>query len=312
MKKLFIRAFEAIALLVLVVTLLGCKQSQEKIKILLPSGTPLMAVAGLLDNEYYEFEVASGADVLAPAMVSKSHDVVIAPINAGAKAYIGGGSKFKMASVITLGNNYIISKKDVKLDSLKDLEGKKVMAYGQNNVPDMIMKAALAKEGVNAVVEYVASVADTAAYLANVNDEYDFILTAEPQLSTLQIKKGFELNIIDLQAVLKDEIAKVPQAAVYVNPEANQASIKAFLKDLEKNIESLNEKPEEYANNVVAKHAFFETLGKEVLAKCLPTSNITFMSAKDNIEILEAYYALVDKYNPKFFNGARPDEAFYY
>ena len=99
---------------------------------------------------------------------------------------------------IFLLKNFKISKKDVKLNSLKDLEGKKVMAYGQNNVPDMIMKAALAKEGVNAVVEYVASVADTAAYLANVNDEYDYTLKADVCLACVVIILMFRLLIMYL------------------------------------------------------------------------------------------------------------------
>ena len=56
-------------LLIIMLTLIaslaiGCKKDLEKIKVLLPSGAPLIAVGDLLDNEAFEFTVANGADLL--------------------------------------------------------------------------------------------------------------------------------------------------------------------------------------------------------------------------------------------------------
>lgn len=105
------------------------------IDIILPQGTPLIAVGNLLDNPNYNFEIVSGPDSLTAAMTAKTHDIVIAPITAGAKLYIKNASTYLLDSVITTNNTYIISKGDNTLNSIADLEGKDIIGYSQGNTP---------------------------------------------------------------------------------------------------------------------------------------------------------------------------------
>ncbi|HEY8423692.1 MAG TPA: hypothetical protein VIL23_02910, partial [Clostridia bacterium] len=113
--------------------LLSCDKSTDKVKVLVPNGITLIAWGGLYDNPDVEIENIDGPDNLTVALAQGSYDIVVAPLNVGAKLYNDGQTKFKLDSLLTFGNNYIVSKEGVSLDkTLKDLEGKKLIAFGQN------------------------------------------------------------------------------------------------------------------------------------------------------------------------------------
>ena len=50
---------------------------KSEIKILVPNGTPFIAVGDLVDQ--IEIESVAGPDLLIAGMISKSHDIIIAP-----------------------------------------------------------------------------------------------------------------------------------------------------------------------------------------------------------------------------------------
>ena len=124
MKKIFV----VISLLCVSLFISGCSKNklEEEVSIIVPYGSPYLAIGGLLENENLKIEAVNGAANLQTAFVSGSHDIVIAPINLGAKLFNGGKSAYKIASVVTLNNTYIVTKEENKLDSIRDLENEKV------------------------------------------------------------------------------------------------------------------------------------------------------------------------------------------
>ena len=302
-----------LGLLILLFSLVfvGCaKKEMQKISVLVPSGTPLVAIGGVLDNSNYEVEVVSGADILTSALVAGEFDVVIAPVTVGTKLYIARGIEYKFASVINLSCNYLVTLNGSKLDANKN---QKILAYGMNNTPDIIMKAALDKYGLdNFTIEYQQAVTDVVPFIVNGSD-YDFFLTAEPTLTQLKVKYNLEFDVIDLQKELEADLELIPQAGIFVSSTSEkQDEIKAFLKDVKKNIETLNKNPEAYYDKVESKNEFFAKLGKEVLTKSIEKSNIKYVEAKENREVIEKYYDLLNSLNDKLLNGKKPDEDFYY
>lgn len=290
---------------------LGCKEEKlETIKVIVPSGTPLVAIGGVLENSNYEVDVVSGADLLTAALLQGEYDVVIAPITAASKLYILKGIDYKFASIITTGNNYLVSKNGSS--NISDLNGKKVLAYGANNTPDIVLKAALSKYGVNCEIEYQSSVSDVTPFIKNETSEYDYFLTAEPALTQLKLKFGLDLTVIDLQSAIDDEIEMIPQAGVFVLKNDKEKEINKFLKDIEKNIKDLNENSDKYYEKVSSYNEYFTKLGEEVLEKSLKTSNIKYYNAKEVKETMNKYYELLNKYNNALLNGKVPDEEFYY
>lgn len=301
MKKNFI----FILLLAIVAVLSGCEKDKVQIKVIVPNGTPLIAVAGVeLDN--VTIENVSGPSALTAAMTSKSHDIVIAPLTAGAKLFIKGASTYKLDSIITFSNIYMASTK--KLDSLNDLEGKKVIGYGQGTTPGIILEKAT--EGINIDITYVASLSEATGYLVNTTDEFDYVLIAEPAITNLVEAKKLSLNILDLSKELEDEIPLIPQAGIFVNPEGNTEAINEYLAKVKANITSLNDDPSSYAKKVVSKYEYLSEMTENIIALSIPKSNIDFKNASENKEALENFYSLLNDYNQEILTGV-PDDGFY-
>ena len=298
-------------ILLLSLVLFGCGgKNKETIKIIVPSGTPLVAIGGVLDNEFYEVEVVSGADLLTQALVKGEYDVVIAPVTAASKLYISQNIKYRFASSINLSSNYLITLNGKSLDN----SSAKILAYGANNTPDIIMKSVLEKHGGvdNYAIDYQQAITDVVPFIVNGSD-YDFFLTSEPVLTQLKLKYNLNFDVIDLQEELKDDLELIPQAGIFVNSESTkQTEIKNFLKDVKKNIESLNSDGNKYFDKVATLNEYFTKLGSDILVSSIPRSNIKYIEAKSNIEIFNKYYDLLNKYNAKLLNGEKPDEAFYY
>lgn len=302
MKKLM----QFILFLVLVLSLGGCKKDNT-IRIIVPNGAPLVAIAGV-ENENVIVEGVSGPSLLTSAMTSKSHDIIIAPITSGAKLYNVKGSNYKLHSIITFSNIYIVSKKP--LNNIIDLENKKIIGYGLNTTPGLILEKAL--EGINKEIEYVPSVSDAVAYLVNDKDEYDYILTSEPTLSNLIYKKNMQLNILDLGKVVQDEIPIIPQAGIFVNPESKYIKeINSYINQVKKNISNLNSNPKDYAKKVVSTNQWLDDLGEDIIEKSIPTLNIDFKIAIEYKDQLNIFYNFLNSIDKDILSGD-VDEEFYY
>ncbi len=294
---------------------LGACSKEEKvyggIDILVPFGTPLIAVGGLLGKDNINIEAVNDPSLLTAAMVTKEKDIIIAPITAGTASYIKGGSVYKMAGIVTLGNTYIVSRESSTLTSVNDLEGETITAYGRNNTPDIALKLLLDNANVTATIDYQNSVGDVVA-LFNGTTPPEYILVAEPFLT--QLKNKNTLNVLNVERVLqeKDVLDNIYQAAIFVNPESVKEDLDHAISLIEQNLNSLNNNPESYAESVVDKHAYFTNLGVEVLKKSLPSANLDFVGAFENKTAIENYYNIINTYNDKLFNNQLPNSDFYY
>ena len=210
MKKIIYLVF-----IMFLVLLTGCGSAsvKEEVKIIVPQGNPFIAVGNLVGEENIKIESVNGAAGVKAALVAGESDVVIAPLNLGTQLYNAVNSKYKLDSVIALGNTYIISKKAVALNSIKDLEGKTILAYSKGGTPDIVLQYVLKENGVNATIEYQASLTEVVPFF--VQGKYDYILAAEPVITNLQVNKKLELNVLNLQDYTDKTIL---QAAIFVNP----------------------------------------------------------------------------------------------
>ncbi len=315
-KKLFIIP---ILLFVALVTV-GCKKEEVKLTVLAPEGIPCVALGGLFNDDNYTITTVAGPDLLKADLVKGDNEIIIAPIVLGATLYTKGASdKYKLVSTLTLGNSYLVCREKDKIDSLKELEGKKVASYGANTAPDIVLKKALSVAGVDlSKVEFVheASVADAFTNQFMPNNDVNYVLSAEPIITKMTIKKfntpENKLVSIDLQEILKDELTVIPQAGIFVRADLDK-DISSFVKKIKNNVKELNKKPAEYASKLMAlNNDIFNNLGEEVIKRSIPGSNIEFMEAKTNKTILDKYFSMIREYNPNILGAKEVDEAFYY
>lgn len=309
-------------LILLLVSMFGCaKKEKVELKILSPEGIPCVALGSLFDEENYTFDTVTGSDLLSSNLISGEYDVIVAPIIMGAQLYTKETSKYQLASILTLGNSYLVSKTSDAIESLTELEGQTVASYGKNTAPDIILKAALVASGVDldkVTFVYENSVADVFTNRFMVTDPVKYILSAEPVISKMEIKKfngDNSLTKINLQAVLKDELAVIPQAGIFVKKDLDK-DVSDFLNMVKESTESLNSDANTYTeklfNLVSEKKSIFESLTKEVIIKSIPGSNITYMKASDNKTVLDAYFEMISTYNANILGGKTVDEGFYY
>lgn len=292
----------------------GCKE-KEKTYLLTPEGIPLVAIGGVVSK--FEVTTTPGPQVLQSELVQDNYDVIVAPVTLGAQLSIKGSINYKIAGLITFDNMYIVSKKNVTLNSINDLNGKTIYAYGQNQPSDIMLKYALEKSGVTCAIEYADSVATVvSSYFLPGNADY--ALVAEPYLS--KIRQKVEVNVIDVASVLRNlsegSVEFIPQAAIYVYKELSKSQIKRILKVIEDNIAALNKDNSAYAKLLLEQdsnlYPLFTNLGEDVLSGVCLNAGINYLKAYDNKAKLEEFFGIVDKANKNLFNGQVPSEDFYF
>jgi NitT/TauT family transport system substrate-binding protein len=169
----------------------------KKVSIIMPTGTPALGLAEYAvdakEDENITIDIVAGSDPLMAAFVNKSYNVIVAPVNLGAKMF-KQYEEYVLYSTFVWGNLYIASKQQI--NSFEDLDGKTVVAFGKNSTPDIVMQALLKHhKDINVTLEYVSDVSEANTLLAGNQDK--IIVTAEPSITKLKSK--FNLSIIDLQ-----------------------------------------------------------------------------------------------------------------
>jgi NitT/TauT family transport system substrate-binding protein len=327
MKKLvsFIVAF------MLVFTLSACtdknsgKETEEPLvkdpidlKIMAPIGTPALAqtymektMPSLGGHVTYEIETVSGADPLVAAFASGSHDIIYAPTNLGAKL-ISTGLDYKFAGTVVWGNLYIAST-GYETFTLDDLDGKEIIAFGQNSTPDIVLQAVIAGHTFTTAptITYVDSVSQAQAEI--LTDNSKIILMAEPALSVLGLpsKIGDALDVINLQvewASLTGD-SSYPQAGIFVKSELDTDVVDAYLAAVAVSVQKANSETVSIAQMAVDLEYGFP-LG--VLVSAIPRANLEYKSATDSKAALELYFGYIIEMNSALIGGSLPTEDFYY
>ena len=263
---------------------ISCEKEKEEVKIIVPLGTPYLAISGLLDYEKVEIQTTNGASNLQAALTGDSYDIVIAPLNLGANLYKKGSSQYKLASILTLSNAYIVTKEENKLDSISDLNGKKVKAFAESGIPASTLKKAFNDNNLDTTnISYLSSSSDLySAFLANGIEE-EYILLSEPEVSKLA--KEMNIKKLDLSQELNQDII---QACIFVNPISSKTNqINEVLNKIKENVTFLNDSPQSYADKIIPLD-YTETLskgmGKDIIINSIPLSNIVYLEGKANQE----------------------------
>lgn len=234
MKKLFL-------VVLLVAVLFGCQskpQETEHLTVLSPKGAPSLALLNYFNETKEEAVITTvdGTDALTAAFTTpeSEYDMIVAPINLGAKLIEKGATNYRLAAVVTWGNLYLVSR-----DETTTLENVDEFAmFGQNAVPDKVLQTALAYKNAPIHPTYFNAVSDVAAQV--LSGKFTTGLVAEPVASTMLAKSNGELKIVaDMQEAWKQATGydNYPQAAIFVNGNvyAEKAdSVNAILKLLSK------------------------------------------------------------------------------
>lgn len=276
----------------------GCKKT--KIHLLVPTGGPQYATAYLQKDASYEMTVVSGAEALTAGFNDIGYDVIIAPVNLGAKMF-QAKPNYPLIGVITWGNYYLISESTIDLSQMNRLE---VIAFGENQIPDFLIQFIFDYYNLEVDITYLDSVAAIAgAYILDSSKVY---LIAEPSLSVLETKKS--LQYIDLQAEYQaiTGLTGFPQAGVFAKKGLSNSQILSLINDLIDSTTALKDDPKAYEHLT----SLGIELPKVAFQNAMQRSNLVFKDANTSKPALVALFTQILAFNPNFI-GKIPDDTFY-
>lgn len=185
-------------------TLYGCadKDFDGQIEIYMPDGAPALAFSQLMsENNQLGREVSYhvvDSNSIGAYVANGTAEAALLPVNAASKL-CGDGKAYKMLSVNTHGNLFVIGKGEAA--DISALKGKKIGVVNLPNVPGLTFKAILTDKGVGFTEDPAALTADNVLLLniagtelaarlnsTDENTRLDFAVAPEPAVSALTSK----------------------------------------------------------------------------------------------------------------------------
>lgn len=243
MKKFFSFVCAAVLAVATMLAAVGCdgKKYEGKIQIYMPDGAPALAFSELMasDNQLgreVSYNVVA-AEAIGPFVAQETADAALLPVNAASKL-VGSGEKYKLLSVNTHGNLFVIGKEEAA--DVNALKGKKVGVVNLANVPGLTFQAILKDKGVSYVTDADGLTAENVLLVgieggeiagrlnAAGENKLDFVVAPEPAVSTVTGKVPAIKVRLSLQDLWGGE--GYPQAVLVAKTEL--ADDKEFVKNL--------------------------------------------------------------------------------
>ena len=289
----------------------GCiDDSSKKVSVIVPTGTPSLGIANVLnDKTLVDANIVSGSDPLIAAFTNASYDVVVAPVNLGAKLYNANENfSYILYKTIVWGNYYLVSNEEIA--TLESLEGKTVLVFGKNSTPDVVLRTLISAKNINVNLEYVDDVATANSYL--LSGKADIIVSAEPSLTKMSANKNF--YTLDLQKQWQQLTGSysLPQAGIFIKKDSkDEKYLKTVLHKMIESVQMAQTKPNVLIASAVSVDENLAKIGKETLQKAIGNCNLRV--EETDKEAIEFYFSQVIQLGiGATVGGKLPDEAFYY
>lgn len=293
------------ALSITALLLMGCSRNKEhklSLSVVAPSGAPALGLYKFVNDT--NLEINADPTNLVAYMSSGSKDVIVLPTNAGVQA-IKKGANYQIASTITFGNFYLASTGNDANERLG--EGDYVVLFQQNNVPDKLFRFVY-MDLVSALdIHYVNAASDAAACIVtgkNASDDnhpVDYVLIAEPALSTALSKNPKASEYANLQTLYKEKTDNKPitQASIFVKKDLERNKVKSLLNDVKDDINELvnnSEVLDEYLKDIdelTLASKFGGNLEKlKTMMKNQNRVGLGYLDAYENKESIDSFLSL--------------------
>ena len=259
----------------------------------------------------YNINVSAAADDAMAKIISGEVDIAAVPTNTAPLIYNKTNGNIEVLAVNTLGVLYIVENGD-SIHTIEDLEGKTIYSSGQGAVPEYVLNYLLEKNNVeNVNIVYMTEHAEVAAALAD--GRADIALLPEPNVTAV-IMKNSEIRIaVDVNDEWKktngSELAMGCIVAGKQFIDENKEAVDKFLKEYSESIDYVNNNVPEAAE-LVEKYGIMAS--SDAAVKAIPNCNIVYKEKDEMKTMLESFYDLLYKANPKSVGGEIPDTELYY
>ena len=309
--------------LVLAFSVSGCSENKaeignEPINVTMLKGPTGIGAVKLMEesekNETdgnYNINVSAAADDAMAKIISGEVDIAAVPTNTAPLIYNKTKGNIEVLAVNTLGVLYIVENED-SIHTIKDLEGKTIYSSGQGAVPEYVLNYLLEKNNVeNVNIVYMTEHAEVAAALAD--GRADIALLPEPNVTAVMMKNSQTRIAVDVNDEWKktngSELAMGCIIAGKEFVDENEEAVDTFLKEYSESIDYVNNNVSEAAE-LVEKYGIMAS--SDAAVKAIPNCNIVYKEKDEMKTMLEAFYDVLYKANPKSVGGEIPDTELYY
>lgn len=283
-------------------------------------GVPLLSMIKMFsekpyfeDNVTVTYENIQSSDVLSSKIMNNDVDIALIPTNVASVLY-NKGAKYTLCASTIWGNEYIIGPDN--LNSIEDLKGKSIAAFGEEMAGDIILKYIFSKNGIDPYndisLNYFDSASDAAT--AYISGEYDIAVLPEPVVTKVLQTKDNTKIVVDVQ----DEWSKItgrngyPQESLIISNNLiaeHESFVDKFLLKYKESIDWVN-----YNVNLAGEYCENLATGmtKELVEETLQRDNIKYVSAMDAKDDIELYLTTLSTYDLNNIGGNLPKDDFYY
>ena len=269
--------------------------------------------AGTTANEY-EVTVAASPDELTGKLISGELDMAALSTNLAATLYQKSEGKVQLAALNTLGVLYLLENGE-EIQSMADLKGKTIYAFGQGANPEYVLRYLLKENGLtmgeDVTVEFKAN-EEIAAAMAS--GEATVAMLPVPAATTVLMKNQSVRTALDLTEEWNKvtEDSQLTMGCIVVRTEFAQQhpqAVKAFLEEYAQSVEYMKTHSEEAAELV----AQFGITGNAEIAKAaIPQCSLVCITGEEMRETIQGYYEVLFAAEPSSVGGKLPDDGFYY
>ena len=260
----------------------------------------------------YSFELFSAPTDITGLIINGELNIAAVPTNLAATLYNKTKGQVKLLALNTLGVLYILEKGNT-INTIKDLEGKKIYSSGQAATPQYALDYVLKKNNINCEVEYFATHAELATQALSGNA--DIILIPEPQVSTI-LSKNPEFRIaVDFNSAWDEATenkALFSMGCLVVRSdfaEKNPAAVEKFLEEYAASVKYVNENHQDAAK-IIAEYKIVSD--ENIAQKAIPNAKMVTISGEEMKTKTETYLQILFDSDSKSIGGALPGEDFYY
>lgn len=298
----------------------SCKPQDDGAKIVVGTlaGPTGMGMAKLIadtpeDSTLYEFKVYSNPQTAIADLTAKKLDMLCLPTNTAAT--LSAKADISALAVNCLGSLYLLAKKDTKVESFADLEGKTLTTSVKGSTTEPIVDFLLKKNHVNATVDVAL---DHDALVASiVKGEVEFAVLPEPKVTAaLMQAKDYEVKLN-----LSTEWDKVSDGSLtmgcivarneFINE--HKGAVNRFLDDYKASVDYIADDShlDKSAETIVNAGILPKLpIAKAALANL--KGSIVFREGKEMKESLVSFYGVLLESAPDSIGGALPSDGFYY
>lgn len=306
------RLLTILIMLISVISLSSCLvDEKETVKVIAPSGTPTLGIADALNNSEsnVDYSVVAGSDALIGAFTNHNYDIVVAPVNLGAKFYNTlNNYEYVFYQTIVGGCFYLVTSLDIS--SFEEIDGKEITVFGKNSTPDVIVRSLITHYNLNVTINYVNDVSESNAML--VSGKSKIIVSAEPSISKFNAKGKFKtINLQEEWKKMSGSSFAIPQAGIFVKKDKlENVYVKQVLNNMKNSLNLAKTDPHKLASSAVLIDTALEKIGVDTLVKAIPNAN--FISTPYVKEEVEFYFnKLMELGLGVTMGGKLPGEDFY-